>query len=109
MTPAFPAVEAAPVIGECACGTCGRTYDFERDRAEYSDQCPDCTVAEEADARAEEAREEAIADAQGELDEAESDLDSLVEELRELRERIADARGTVKAARRKLARLTGPE
>ncbi len=109
MTPAAPTVNAAPVIGECECGACGRTYDFERDRAEYSDQCPDCTAAEEAEARAEEEREESIADAQGELDEAESDLDGLMEELRELRERIAEARRTVKAARRKLARLTGPK
>jgi hypothetical protein len=28
------AVDAEPVIGECHCDTCGRTYDFERGRAD---------------------------------------------------------------------------
>jgi hypothetical protein len=95
---ADPAVAVASVIGECECGTCGRTYDFERDRAGYSDQCPDCTAAEEGDARAGEEREEAIIEAQGELV-------GLMEELRDVRERIAETHRTIRAARRKLARL----
>jgi peptidoglycan hydrolase CwlO-like protein len=92
-------------IGECECGTCGCTYDFESSGAECSDQCVECAAKEEAAARIEEEREEAIADAQSELEEAEADLDGALEEMKELRERIADVRKTVKAAQRKLARL----
>ncbi len=94
------------IIGECECGTCGRTYDFERDGAEISDQCPGCQAAEEAAAAAEEAREEAIAEAEDELATAECDLEGLLEELRDVKERIAETRRTAAAARRKIQKLT---
>ena len=100
-------IEAAIVIGECECDTCGRAYDFERDGAELSDQCPECQAREEEQARIAEERDEAIADAQSELEEAESDLDGLLAELAELRERIAESKAAAKAAKGKLARLTG--
>lgn len=102
-------MEATLIIGECECGTCGQVYDFEASGAEISDQCPGCQAAEEAAAAAEEAREEAIADAQGELDEAEADMEGLLEELADVRERIAEARKAIKAARRKLAKLSHEE
>jgi chromosome segregation ATPase len=93
------------IIGACECQTCGLEYDFEATGAELSDQCPDCAAREEAEARAEDEREEAISDAQGAIDEAEADLEGMMEELRELRERIAATRRSLAAARRRLARL----
>jgi hypothetical protein len=93
------------IIGECECGTCGATYDFEASGAEISDQCPACQAREEGQARLEEEREEAIADAQSDVDEIEADLEGLMEELRDVKERIAAARRAMKAARRKLERL----
>jgi peptidoglycan hydrolase CwlO-like protein len=98
-------LEAEIIIGECECGTCGRVYDFEATGAECSDQCPGCAAIEEEQARAADAREEAIADAQGDLEEAESDLEGLLAELAEIRERIAEAKAAVKASKGKLARL----
>jgi hypothetical protein len=75
----------AILIGECECGVCGRTYDFEREGAECSDQCPTCAAAEEEQARLGEESEERRAEAQDELDEAEAER-------------------SVRSARRKLAR-----
>jgi hypothetical protein len=99
-------IEAAPVVGECECGTCDRTYSFEESGAEFSDQCPACQVSEEEQARAEEAREELIDEAQGELEEAEGDLEGLLAELADIRERIAEAKAAIKAGKDRLAKLT---
>jgi hypothetical protein len=96
------------IIGECECGTCGTTYDFEATGAEHSDQCPACQAREEAEASATEAREEAIADAQSDLDEAEADLEGLAEEMKELRQRIGEAKRAAARARKRLARLGAP-
>lgn len=98
-------IEAEIIIGECECMTCGAVYDFEGSGAANSDQCPRCADLEEAEARAAEAREEAIDDARSDLEEAEADLDGMMEEMAELRARIAEARRAVRSARRKLERL----
>jgi hypothetical protein len=95
------------IIGVCDCATCNGRYDFEASGAEFSDQCPACAAREEAEVLEQEAREEAIADAQGDVDEAEADLEGLMEELRDVKERIAAARRSLATARRKLARLEG--
>jgi peptidoglycan hydrolase CwlO-like protein len=92
-------------IGPCECGQCGAAFHYENDNATSSDYCPACEAADEAAARLEEEREEAISEAQSELEEAESDLESALEEMKEIRERIADARKAIKTAKRKLERL----
>jgi chromosome segregation ATPase len=90
-------------IGECECGECGKVYDFEASGAECSDQCPECQAKEESRAREEEAREDAIAEAQDEVDEAEFELETLLNDFKEIRERIGEVRHTLKMARKRLA------
>jgi hypothetical protein len=66
--------------------------------------CPACHATEEA-AQAEDAREEAISDAQSDLDEADTDLEVLAEEMKDLKARIAEAGARKVAAHKRLAKL----
>ncbi len=83
----------------CTCVVCNQDYDYIEGLCDATDECPVC----EAIRLAEEIKEEAIADAQGEVDEAECDLWGLMEELADLKARIREARLAVRAAEKKLA------
>lgn len=98
---------------ETCCDHCDEVCDVLTQSPLYDDQmvcsiCYDEHAAEvEADriAAAEEARQEALDDAQGEIDEAEAEIDSILEEMAELKERLVEARKAAKDARKRLDAL----
>ncbi len=93
------AIETIENENRCTCVVCDVEYDYIEDLGDATDECPDCIGRR----LAEENKEEAIADAQGEVDEAECDLWGLMEELADLKARIREARLAVRAAKKKLA------